>query len=131
MMTFKNLTDSYTFSVLLADDNLETRNIFEIVLDHYALPLYTVGTAAAMLDYLKDHSPDVIVIDLVLPDQDGYQLFRQVRQRVSSKIIATTAYHTFDTEQKVLTWGFDGFLPKPLSTTTLVAYLTKIANGRQ
>jgi CheY-like chemotaxis protein len=45
-------------------------------------------------------------------------------------VIATTAYHTSDTRDELLSRGFSGYLPKPLNTSTLVPYLTEMINRR-
>lgn len=117
------------FSVLLVDDDPDVKNVFELVMSHHQLPLTVMTDAESALDYLRDHEPDVIVLDIFLPDLDGYQTLNQIRKQAlapSSCVVATTAYYTNDTEQDVYQRGFDGYLPKPLDTNKLVDYLTQI-----
>lgn len=111
-------------SILLIDDDPHACNIFQLVMDHYQLPLTIANDAETGISYLQDHTPDIVVVDLFLPGLDGYQAMRHMREmRLSSKIIATTAYHTNDTSQEVKSRGFDGYLPKPLETDTLISHL--------
>jgi CheY-like chemotaxis protein len=116
-------------SILLVDDDPGTRDVFQLVMDHYQMPLITFEDAEGALVYLQNHTPDVIVLDLFLPDLDGYQVLKQIRRNSlapDSRFVATTAYHTADTEHETITQGFDGYLPKPFDSTQLVAYLQKV-----
>ena len=121
-------------SVLLIDDDPETRNIVQIVLNHHHLQLNMVEDAESAFVYLADHHPDVIILDIFLPGTDGYQVFTQIRRHdlaPSSRIIATTSYYTDETPSEVIERGFNGYLPKPINTTTLVPYIEGIMRGIQ
>jgi CheY-like chemotaxis protein len=113
-------------SVLLVEDDPHTCNIFKMVLDHHELALTIVNDAETAFQHLQDHSPDVIVLDIFLPGTDGYQIFNRIRQQSlapNAAIIATTAYYTEDTHSDVLARGFQGYLPKPINSASLVTSL--------
>jgi CheY-like chemotaxis protein len=117
------------FSTLLVDDDADTRNIFKMVMEHYQLPLKITANADEALDYLKSHTPEVIVLDIFLPGLDGYQILNRIRKESlapAAKMVATTAYHTADTPQAVTSRGVHGYLPKPLNSLTLVSYLEQL-----
>jgi CheY-like chemotaxis protein len=127
-----NSTDTIRpLHVLLIDDDETTRNIFQMVLEHYHFSLDVAVNAQSGIEQLEaGTSPDIIVIDVFLPDQDGYQVFRELRKRglgAHSKIISTTSYYTTDTAAEAVNRGFDGFLPKPIDSGHLISYLTQIA----
>lgn len=117
--------DAFLNSILLIDDDQHACNIFQLVMDHYNLPLVIANDAETGISYLQEeYTPDIIVLDLFLPGLDGYQALRHIRDlNLPSKIIATTAYHTNDTSQEVRSRGFDGYLPKPLETENLITNL--------
>ncbi|MDZ4763821.1 MAG: response regulator [Chloroflexota bacterium] len=118
-------------SILLVDDDANVRDVFQLVMKHYKLPLVVVNDAEAALDYLTTNTPDVIVLDLFLPGMDGYQALNQIRKRSlarNAKIIATTAYYTQDTEQEIFQRGFDGYLAKPIDSNELIEYLQRVVN---
>lgn len=126
-MTTKPLT------VLLIDDDPDTRNMFQIVMSHYNINYATADTAQNAFNYLNGNVPDVILVDIMLPDMDGYQALDYIRENTlasQSNIIATTAYYTAMTQSEVLERGFNGYLPKPFNPTTLIPYLQQIAKDR-
>jgi len=119
-------------SILLVDDDPDTRNVFQLVMEHYKLQLTVLEDAESALDYLKLHNPDVIVMDIFLPNLDGYQALQQIRKHAlvpNCRIVATTAYYTAETQKEVLAWGFSGYLPKPLNPSKLVPYLRQVVES--
>lgn len=113
-------------SVLLVEDDPHTCNIFKMVMDYHELNLTIANNAESAFEYLQKHSPDVIVLDIFLPGTDGYQIFNRIRQQSlapNAAIIATTAYYTEETQNDVMARGFQGYLPKPLDSASLVASL--------
>lgn len=115
-------------SVLLVDDDPDAREVFEIVMNHHHVPYAVVGNAEAAFDYLQRHTPDIVLMDIFLPGIDGFQALSRIRQSSlaqGSRIIATTAYYTFDTKQEVLARGFDGYVGKPFDEE-LVSYLQNL-----
>lgn len=120
-----------TLSVLLVDDDPDTQNLYQLVMENNNVELTVMKDAESALDYLSTNSPDVIVLDIVLPGIDGYQAIHQIRKRTlapNARVIATTAYYTDDTTDKVEAEGFSGYLQKPVNPTTLLSYLRKIAH---
>ncbi len=120
---------SESFSVLLVDDDDTTSNLFKLILEHHQLPLTIVHDAETALDYLKAHTPDIIVIDIFLPGMDGYQTLTSIRKNGLADgaiCIATTSYYTSDTRNEALARGFSGYIPKPLDTEHLVPYLKQM-----
>jgi CheY-like chemotaxis protein len=80
------------------------------------------------LDYLKRNTPDVVLMDIFLPGLDGFQALSRIRQASlarGSRIIATTAYYTYDTRQEILERGFDGYISKPFDEG-LISYLQSL-----
>lgn len=122
---------SEPFSVLLVDDDPDACAIFKLVMDHHHLPFTIIMSAEEALDYLKGHSPDVVLMDLFLPGMDGYRALDLIRQSGGSSnicVIATTAYYTHDTEQEAIQHGFNGYMPKPFLGDTLIPYLRTVVS---
>jgi CheY-like chemotaxis protein len=115
------------FSVLLVDDDSNTQTFFQDVLDHFDLPLWVANDMQSTLSILAQHSPDVIVLDIFLPDTDGYKLLHLLRtQGITCPVVAITGYYTTDTMAEIHRKGFNGCLLKPLDAQELVNYLIKI-----
>ena len=119
---------SEQFRVMLIDDDEDTQKIFQVVMQHYQLPLEIFTDAESALERLKQKpDPDVMVIDIVLPGIDGYQMLGRSRVLAPDcQMVATTAYHSQNTANEVVTWGFNGYLPKPLQPATLVDDLKRL-----
>ncbi|MCL4250318.1 MAG: response regulator [Anaerolineae bacterium] len=121
--------DTEQLSVLLLDDDFHTRALFKLVFEHHSLPLETVTTTEEALAYLRTHTPDVVVVDLVMPETSGYKALDAIRNLPSStkmRFVATTAYHTQETPIEVRDHGFHGYLPKPFSVDDLVTVLRQV-----
>ncbi len=117
-------------SVLLVDDDPYVCDICQLIFQHHQLPLVTASNANTALDYLAENIADIIILDLFLPDMDGYRVLDvicQLPQGHQYKVIATTAYYTNDTVQEIIDRGFDGYLPKPLQADGLIDYLYSVA----
>lgn len=121
-------------SILLVDDDPHTCEIFKLVMDYNQLPLVVFSEPEAAIRYLQENAPNVVVLDLFLPEMDGYQVLDQIRATALDphcRVIATTAYYTNDTGQEVKRRGFDGFLAKPFAAESLVPYLQHIVGHDQ
>ncbi len=68
------------FSVLLVDDHQDTRDMLELLLDEWGYRATIVSTATEGLKHLLDRSFDIIILDNWLPDLDGIELCRQIRE---------------------------------------------------
>lgn len=118
-------------SVLLIDDDHHTQAIFELLMNHYQLDFTVAKTAEEGLAYLQSNAPDVIVLDLFMPNVDGYQTLDQIRKvalNPACPVVATTAYYTTETPQEVAVRGFNGYIPKPFDGSNFLAYLTDVVN---
>jgi len=121
--------DSEQLSVLLLDDDFHTRELFKLVFLHHSLPLQTVTTTQEALEYLRTHTPNIVVVDLVMPETNGYEALDAMRKLPTSaqmRFVATTAYHTQETSTEVRDHGFHGYLPKPFSVEDLVTELRRV-----
>jgi CheY-like chemotaxis protein len=120
------------FSVLLLDDDPHTRELFRLVFTHHDLELVTVATADAALECLRTYTPQVVVVDLVMPDIDGFEALDEIRKLPTSsqmRFVATTAYYSSDTTDMVYAHGFHGYLPKPLAVEELVSRLRSVVQN--
>jgi CheY-like chemotaxis protein len=121
------MTDN--FRVLLVDDDIDTQELFQDALAHYGITLDTAIDIPSTLAALKQGVPDVIVLDIFLPDTDGYRLLQLIRalpDRPACPIIAITGYYTTDTMGDLKKHGFDGYMLKPLDPVEIVDYLQKL-----
>ncbi len=117
--------------VLLIDDDPDARKLFQMAMDHHKYPHQIAENARIGINHLEtsDRDPDIVLMDIFLPDIDGYKTLTKIRQAgliPNARIVATTAYYTNDTQQEVLERGFDGFVTKPFEMSNLVSYLESL-----
>ena len=125
----KTSSRNVTKSVLLVDDDLYLCDLFRLVMEHYKWEITIFQLAEDAITYLGSHNPDFIILDLMLPQLDGLRAYKKIHNdllELSSKFIATTAYYTDNTEQRILKYGFDGFLSKPFDPTKLTKFLLSL-----
>jgi CheY-like chemotaxis protein len=110
--------------VLLIDDVPDSRELARFVLEQAGAIVVAVASAQMALDQLCPTAPDVIISDVGMPDMNGLDLIRRIRQNFAefrnTPAIALTAYATHEQQQQALEAGYDRHLAKPIDPTTLV-----------
>jgi len=102
--------------IALVEDNPDNRLLFRVLLqENYEVAEYDNG-ADAWKD-LQERSPDLVLLDISLPDMDGMEVLRRIRADTALKeipVIALTAYNTAGDREKFLAAGFTDYLTKPI-----------------
>jgi CheY-like chemotaxis protein len=120
-------------SILVVDDNPSNLKLFTYLL---ALPGYDVRTAAdaaQALDELGRLVPDLIIMDLQLPDVDGLTLTRQLKANPKIRavpIVAVTASAMKGDEEKARAAGVDGYMSKPVEKSAFRAMVADYLGGK-
>ena len=102
-------------TLLLIDDDESVRYSFRYVYEGDGFGVLTAGTADEGLRQLREHSPDVVVLDLQLPDRSGLELFGDLRALDPKRpVIFITAHGTADTAIEAMKQGAFDYLVKPV-----------------
>src|SRR5262249_18402048 len=122
-------------SVLVVEDDPETLDLLKFILDQRQAEVTTAASAAEALRVLEDSPADVLVSDLAMPDQDGYDLIRRVRSLAPERggnvpAVALSAYTRAEDRMRALAAGFSLHLPKPVDPSELVAALARLTGLR-
>ncbi len=117
--------------VLVVDDEPDTLELVRAILERAGAEVVTVATAAVALDALRRARPDILLCDIGMPDEDGYQLLRRVRalgveEGGATPAVALTAYAGDADRARTLDAGFQFHLPKPVDAAQLVAVITNL-----
>ncbi len=106
--------------LLVIDDDEAIRISFRHVFEDQEVQVQTAATAAAALEMIREKNPDVIVLDLQLPDRPGLEVFRQV-QALDTKhpVIIITAHGTSETAIEAMKGGAFDYLVKPVDLDRL------------
>lgn len=114
--------------ILVVDDYKLSRELFTEYLDHAGYDTIEAKDGAEALEMLAEHSPDLMLLDLVMPRVDGYEVCRTIKENDNTTllpIIVVTGLEDFDAKMKALAAGADDYINKPLNEKEL---LTRVRN---
>ena len=118
--------------ILYVEDNPDNRLLVKRILLSENYSLLEATNAMDALDILKTAHPDLILMDIRLPYEDGYGALKKIRASERLKaipIIAVTAEASTDQMNKARDSGFDGFLGKPLDPDKFPDQIRRILAG--
>lgn len=104
-------------TILLVEDHKETQNMVRAVLERDGFKLAFTETVKGAKDYLKKHTPDLMILDLVLPDGNGLEICEMARNSetfAKTPIIALTGLTELKDKQRGFAVGVDQYLEKPI-----------------
>ena len=107
--------------VLVVEDDPTIRRLIELCLDQPQRNIDLRGNGAAGLDAIREISPDVVVLDLVLPDIDGWEILRELRLALSGDVavVILTADAEAEARARAEFEGADAFMTKPFKPNEL------------
>jgi len=108
-------------TVLVVEDETAIADVVEMYLEQAGFRVRLVSSAAESRRQLEDPSIDLVLLDLMLPDSDGVELFREIRSRRSIPVIMVTARDAEADRVLGLELGADDYVTKPFSPRELVA----------
>lgn len=114
--------------ILIVDDNQLNRIVAKAMLANNGIKTLDVGSGFEALEVCRESLPDVILMDLQMPELDGYQTTTQIRKEISSSIpiIALTANALRGEREKCLENGMNDYISKPFKVDQLLACLQQV-----
>jgi len=120
--------------ILVVDDEADALELLSTILQNNGAEVIAVASvkqALTIIETATDRSPDVLVSDIGMPDEDGYSLIRKLRQLEAQRggklpAITLTAYAGSDDRQQALLAGFQMHLTKPVDAAELVAVVASL-----
>jgi DNA-binding response OmpR family regulator len=109
--------------VLVVDDEAPIRDLLEYGLDRAGFSVRSVSDGRASLDVLRKWHPDIIVLDVMLPEVDGMTLLPELRRLTEVPIVMLSARSETSDKVGALTNGADDYVAKPFELEELVARL--------
>jgi two-component system KDP operon response regulator KdpE len=108
-------------TILIVDDEPPIRRLLRTSLTAQGYRVVEAETAAAALAEIRDHEPDVVILDLGLPDSDGLTVIETVRRTAAVPIIVLSSRGDESGKVAALDLGADDYLTKPFGMAELVA----------
>ena len=115
--------------ILVVDDDRNTREMLSEILRFYDAEVKTAESGVAAIRLYQCWSPSLLISDLGMADEDGYDLIRNIRaiENVpTTTAIAITGYARDEDRERALSAGFNMFLSKPVDLDKLVGLIASI-----
>jgi len=105
--------------VLVVDDDAHIRELVRLYLEDEGIEVVQRGNGAEALKYAEDHSPDLVILDIMMPGMDGWDLCAKLRELGDMPILMITAKGEPADRIKGFKLGTDDYLAKPFNPTEL------------
>ena len=120
--------------VLVVDDDAETREVLKVALGFEGARVTTAPSVADAVAAIEARWPDVLVSDIGMPGEDGYDLIRRVRRLEAARgrripAIALTAYAAAEDRRRTLQAGYDSHLAKPVEASAFAPLIASLLPG--
>lgn len=114
--------------ILVIEDDPTVRTLVKAVLEHRGNTVSVTDKAGEGESLALENNFDMIILDLRLPDGNGYDVCEKIRQEgVTTPVLVLSAEHETDVKIKILNVGADDYLTKPFNSEELMARLDAIA----
>jgi len=129
------VTTQNEFRVLLAEDHPVNQKVAVRMLQHQGHSVVVASDGRQALELLESSSFDLVLMDLQMPEMDGFEALRAIRQRETMTgahvpVIALTAHAMQGDRERCLQAGFDGYLAKPIRRADLQDALVALEHDR-
>lgn len=121
-----NIIDLKGKHILLAEDNDLNAEIAMTLLSDYGLIVDHVSDGIACVKQVKEKEYDVVLMDIQMPNMDGYQATQKIREFSDIPIVAMTANAFEEDKQKALSIGMNGHIAKPIDMDKVISTLSRV-----
>jgi CheY-like chemotaxis protein len=121
----KSVAQKFATRVLVVDDDAETRTALRALLSNADMKVEVAGSVSEAIDAVSRFSPRVVVSDLAMPEEDGFDLIHRIRSEEKQSgghitAVAMTGLEKPNVREEALEAGFDAFFSKPVNLARLV-----------
>ncbi len=123
------MKNKYPYSnptILVIDNDPSTAEVFKKLLTSKDYHVLTTNSSKESLDIVQRIMLDLIILDLLMPEMDGWQLCTAIREMTRTPILIISAIESSEIITKTLNLGADDYLVKPVSSFTLLAHVKNL-----
>ncbi len=119
--------------LLIVDDEPDLRELLSTILEHDGALVSTARSAAEALAMLQVNPPDILISDIAMPGESGYDLLVKLRDtereqgRPHLPAIALSAYAREEDRKRAIEIGFDAHVAKPVDSESLISVILEVA----
>lgn len=112
--------------ILVIDDDDKLRNLLHEYLTGYGFDVFTLVDGSQVMETIFGKKPDMVILDVMLPDRDGFDILREIRGQSKIPVIMLTARGEDEDRIIGLEMGADDYLPKPFNPRELLARMKAV-----
>ena len=112
--------------ILVIDDDLAITELMSMLLKTHGFEVFTTNSGIEGVKIVEEKKPNVVLLDLMMPDLDGWQVSKAIRLFSNVPILILSAINDPSMVASILDAGADDFLVKPVPSSVLVAHIRKM-----
>jgi len=116
--------------ILVIDDDPAMTELLSLVLAPTKAQIFTSNSGEEGLKLVKEHDPDIVLLDLMMPKMDGWQVTENIRSISSVPILILSVMDNPGLVARALDKGADDYLVKPVPTSILIAHINNLTRRR-
>jgi len=116
-------------TILVVDDSVVIRKMVEIALENEKYNIVSVATGKEALKFIDENEPDLVILDIMLPDVNGLDILKTIKASKSTPVVMLSAKDTPRETSKAKELGADDFIPKPFKDEELVLKVKELIGG--
>jgi DNA-binding response OmpR family regulator len=120
------IAGGYMHRVLVIDDDPGMTDLLRIILSSNQMEVKVVNDGQTGLNNLHNYLPNIIILDLLMPELDGWQVCRKIKQINNTPILVLSAVDSPSMIAQALDAGADDYLIKPVTSTSLIAHINSL-----
>ena len=114
--------------ILVIDDDAAVTDLLSLLLKSQGFEVTATNNSSEGLTVIRENQPDLVVLDLMMPEMDGWEVCKTVREFSQVPIIILSALNDPSMIASVLDAGADDYLTKPTPSRVLVAHINRLVN---
>jgi DNA-binding response OmpR family regulator len=125
---------SFSRKILIVDDDIHTQKLLTEALSNHKYETEVASDGFSAGIKIKEFKPSLIILDLIMPGMNGFEVCRQIKEKSSTshiKILAITGYDTKENRDRIMEAGADDYLSKPLEISKLIQHLEVLLKQKE
>ena len=119
-----------TTKIFVIDDDNAVTDLLSVLLTSQGFEVWATNSSTEGLTHIRENAPDLVILDLMMPEMDGWEICRAVRAFSDVPIIVLSALNDPSMVASVLDAGADDYLTKPTPSRVLVAHINRLVNRK-
>ena len=119
-----------TTKIFVIDDDTAVTDLLTVLLNTQGFQVWATNSSSEGLTQIREKAPDLVILDLMMPEMDGWEVCKAVRAFSDVPIIVLSALNDPSMVASVLDAGADDYLTKPTPSRVLVAHIKRLVDRK-